>query len=94
MGQAAQGGVMLQLGLFFDRQSDFQPYFFVVGTQNNSSILSDFRRGRGYSGVSPGNGFCTLGGEIRCSLSPWTGIVLLLLGMGSGRGRLLSEEVC
>ena len=59
--------------LFFDRQPDFQPYFFVVGTQSNSSILSNFRRGRGYSGVSPGNGFCPVGGEIRCSLSLWTG---------------------
>ena len=49
--------------LFFDRQSDFQPYCFAVGTQNNSSILSNFRRGRGYSGVSPGNGFCPVGGR-------------------------------
>ena len=64
---------MFQLGLFFDRQPDFQPYFFVVGTQSNSSILSNFRCGRGYSGVSPGNGFCPVGGEIRCSLSLWTG---------------------
>lgn len=65
---------MFQLGLFFDRQPDFQPYFFVVGTQSNSSILSNFRCGRGYSGVSPGNGFCPVGGEIRCSLSLWTAI--------------------
>ena len=32
LGQAAQGGVMFQLGLFFFGQSDFQPYFFIVRT--------------------------------------------------------------
>lgn len=32
---------MLQLGLFFFGQSDFQPYSFIVCAQNNSSILID-----------------------------------------------------
>ena len=72
LGQAAQGGVMFQFGFFFVGQSDFHPYFFIVSTQIDSSVLLDFRRGRGYSGVSLGNGFCPLGGEIRCSLSLWT----------------------
>lgn len=44
---------MFQLGFFRFIQSDFQPYFFSFSTQNNSSILSDFRCGRGYSGGLP-----------------------------------------
>lgn len=62
-----------QLGLFFFGQCDFQTDFFIVRTQIDSSILSNFRCGRGYSGVSPGNGFWPVGGEVRCSLFLWTG---------------------
>lgn len=38
LGQAAQSGVMFQLGFFFFGQPDFQTDFFI-----DSSILSNFR---------------------------------------------------
>ena len=74
-GQAAQGSAMFQLGFFRFIQSDFQPYFFSFSTQNNSSILSDFRCGRGYSGGLPWGWILPRGGggEIRCSLFHKTG---------------------
>ncbi len=93
LGQAAQGCVTFQLDLFFFDQSDFQPEFFIVRTQNDSSILSDFHYRRGYSGFSPGNGFCPLRGEIRCSLSLWIGLVSKPVGKDIGRTRLLFAEL-
>ena len=38
-GQAAQSGFMFQFGFLRVIQPDLQPYFFIVGTQTDPSIL-------------------------------------------------------
>ena len=55
---------MFQLGLFFDRQSDFQPYFFIVRTRNDSSILYQiFAVGGGIQGSPLGMDFAPWGAK-------------------------------